>query len=191
MSWTLSLRIPDNEPLLERYFVALGKALCIGSNFEEKCIHVMRVQRIENAIREGGDPKEASGQWADLKKKTRLHNAIQEIVSDPTTTQQQSDALDAARLARNFVAHESGSMDEVWHVPDYEVYARLRALMPKVREIAEGENIVSIWTYQITEGDPAPASFAAGYVDQVLEWVFGDLRKEALNAETNGTPPSA
>ena len=191
MSWSLSLRIPDNEPLLERYFVAVGKALCIGSNFEEKCLHVMRVQGIEEAIRKGKDPKAAAGQWADIKRDTSLNNAIQKIASDSSTTEPQETTLHTARKARNFVAHEAAAMGEVWEVPDSEVYARVRRLADKVREIAEGENIVSAWTYEITEGTSAPSSFAAGYVDQVLEWVFGDLHSESLHAAGSNNPPSA
>ena len=190
MSWSLSLRVPGNEPLLERYFVAVGKALLIGSNFEEKCLHVMRVQQIEETIRKGDDPREAAGQWTNAKKPT-LNNAIQKINSDSSTSEQQGITLDTARKARNFVAHEAAAMGEVWEVADSEVYSRVVKLVDKVREIAEGENIVSAWTYEITEGDPAPASFATGYVDQVLEWVFSDLRNEAFEVKPDGEPPSA
>ena len=177
----MSLRVPENEPLLERYFVAVGKALLIGSNFEEKCIHVMRIQRIEEAIQKGDDPREAAGQWVEVNK-TKLNNAIQKIESDPATSDRQGEILHTARKARNFVAHEAAAMGEVWEVADSDIYTRVVRLMDRVREMAEGENIVSAWTYEITEGDPAPASFAAGYVEQVLEWVFGDLREEATNA---------
>ena len=184
MSWTISLKRPENESLLEAYFVAVGKALCIATNFEDKCYHVLRMHRITNAIRDG-KPDEEVAKISKSFKSPRLYDAIEELAKDDDVSSEDVELLHDARGSRNHIAHEAGSMGEVWWVSDDFISEKLESLIPYVRRVAQGENLVSIWTHEMSEREPAPSNFAESYTGEVVEWIFGDLIHEIKN------PPSA
>jgi hypothetical protein len=177
MSWTISLQKPENESLLERYFVAVGKALCIATNFEDKCYHVLRMHRITNAIKDGRSEEEVA-EISTSFNAPRLYDAIEELAEDDDVSSENVELLHDARGSRNHIAHEAGSMDQVWGVSDDFIFEKLESLIPHVRRVAEGENLVSIWTYEMSEREPAPSHFGGSYTDEVLEWIFGDLTGE-------------
>lgn len=192
MSWTISLDVPENEALLERYFVAVGKALCIASNFEQKCNDALQMHRVTNAIQKGKPEEEV----ADISKsfeKIRLHNAINEIGSDDDVSEAEKSTLHNARESRNFVAHEAGAMGEVGWVDNAEIYGRVENLLPHVRQIAKGENVVSAWIFEMSERQPAPRGFTSGYVQQVIEWVFQNLleKQSVRESEWSSSPTQA
>ncbi len=178
MSWTISLRKPKNKDLLNRYFLSVGKALCIANEFEAKCNHALRVHRVTNASRAGKSFDEV-GEISKSFQSQMLGSALRELEKDDDVSEEDVAKLDSARESRNYIAHEGAVIGEICSVRDEYVYERVNTLMPHVRNVAEGDNLVSVWTYEMCEREPAPRLFRQEYVERVIKWVFGDLIAEA------------
>jgi len=174
MSWTVSRKKPSDKYLLNRYFEAVGKALCVANNFEEKCNHILRVHKITDAIREGESDDEVREIATSFEAK-RLYRAIQALDKSDDVSEEKVDLLNSARESRNYIAHEGALMGEVSLLDAEYIFERVQELAPHVEKIAKGDNLVSAWSYEVSEREPAPRRFRATYVERVVDWTFGDL----------------
>jgi hypothetical protein len=84
---------------------------------------------------------------------------------------EQGGVLDAAREARNFIAHDGGLFDihteSTRHLSDH-----LENLRDKVEDLAAGDNLLSRWIYEIKEKESPPSTLIASYESIVVRWVF-------------------
>jgi hypothetical protein len=83
--------------------------------------------------------------------------------------------LEMAKDARNYIAHQAG---EIGLMRDAEVAEALTALRKQVIKLAQGDNIISVWMFEIQEKQHASKWMTQTYEARVLNWVFGDPFKE-------------
>ena len=186
----------------EDYLAALGRAIALGQNFENNCKFVFGVHDLGEAF---AAKKIDMKDWQAYGKKLMnrsLGGALTGREKD-RAFKKQVVVLEAARLARNYLAHEAAG--PALYVPPMGGKHKLRDLLLKtvdrrkiederhemvvsflhkklprfekaVRDLAEGDNIVSKWSYIIQEKDAHMPSIAEHYVDDAVEWVLEPMR---------------
>ena len=171
MSWSLSNWPPKDPELIDAALLSAGKALYLSNAFEAKCSFVLRFLRLSKIY---GDAPEASytDSLAAIIKDKLLHGTLSEIAHLFPITAADADALDKARQARNFIAHEGALPGYVWSIASPHVYEHLKSLRTAVGDLAAGDHIVSKWSYMIEEND-TPGTAMADYPARVDKWVFG------------------
>lgn len=183
------------------YLAALGRAIALAQNFENNCKFVFGTIDFGEAF---AAKKIDLKSWQEFGKKLMrrsLGAALKGRESDDMF-ENHIVALDAARVARNYLAHQAAEpalyvappsgkqklLDVLRKTVDRHtieaerqemVASYLRKMLPQfekaVRDLAEGDSIVSKWSYMIQEKDALPA-VAAGYADDVVEWVLAPIR---------------
>ncbi len=98
-----------------------------------------------------------------------LHGTIKELGKD--ITQEDIAILERAKDARNFIAHEGAAY--FGSTNQWMIIARLKKLREEVKHLAHGANLVSSWSYEIGNREPAPGRFVKNYPKIVDQWVFG------------------
>ena len=115
----------------------------------------------------------------------------------------QASLLEAARIARNYLAHRAA--EPALYIPPSTGKHKLRDLLSKqidrkaiaserremvtsqlqkmlprfeqaVKDLAEGDSVVSEWSYIIQEKDVQPPVSAENYVTETIEWVLEPMR---------------
>ncbi len=171
MAWTLSHH-PLKEPgLLDEFLLSAGKALCIASAFESKCKYVIRVVQISECYRETSD---ASAAWdlAQILKDQLLGKTIKKMRNYPTIDQEDIKTLEAAKDARNYIAHECADLGELSRVSSRLIQERISSLRGHLGALIKGDNLISRWVYEIEEKEPAPQQIQEIYPVWVHHWVF-------------------
>lgn len=193
MGWSIGYRLPHESDLIDEILLAAGKALYLTNRFEGKCSYVLRVANLSDLLE--ADPvlsleEAASRLPADI----MLGRTLGDLGSrtDMGLTQDMLAALTRARLARNYIAHEgAASLGDLYSYNVQRMLDALRILRDRVRELAEGDNLVSAWVYQIEEPrEPAPLLVGA-YSELVDDWVFGHMPAKWLdvNWRCDRNPP--
>ena len=86
MGWSISYNLPVKEPkLLDEFFLAVGKALYLASNFESKCQFVLRIAKLANHYEQNEDTS-ATIELARVLKDKLLGSTINELRALPETT---------------------------------------------------------------------------------------------------------
>jgi len=184
------------------YLAALGRAIALAQNFENNCKFVFGVYDLGEAF---AAKKIDMKVWQAYGKKLMnrsLGGALTGREKD-RVFKRQVVVLEAARLARNYLAHQAA--EPALYVPPMGGKHKLRDLMLKtvdrrkieeerhemvvsylqkmlprfekaVRDLAEGDNIVSEWSYMIQEKDAHMPSIAESYVDEAVEWILEPMR---------------
>jgi hypothetical protein len=171
MPWTIDLRTPQEPELLNEFLLVLGKALALANNFESKCTHYLRVIAISNATKEGASLDDIA-QIALQFRPEMLASTLKKILQSDSISQSIRDVLNRARESRNFIAHQGGSVGDLYGVNAKAFTNGISVLREHVENVAHGDNIVSRWAYEVSERLPAPRSMADGYVPLVMAWVF-------------------
>lgn len=180
MSWTVTPYAEPSIPrLLSRYFEALGKALTLAQSFEGKCNHYLRVIKVTDAIKNEAAHEEIREIATDYRSRTIGRTLGDGIKDAPEVCESDVKILSDAKDSRNAIAHGDQHISEVHSVWPGKVYDCVLWMVPHVRKLARGDDLVSSWTYQVTENEPAPRGIQRKYEETVLTWVFGDLIREA------------
>ena len=180
MEWTISNDKIVNEELLSEYFMVAGKSLCIANHFEEKCHHIWRTVLITDAFRDSYSQEEIKEIATNLPKKI-LYKKIKGVCGTGEIEDCDIDLLFEAKDSRNYIAHSGASFGYLGCVSVNHIYKKVLELQPHVRIVIEDENLVSAWSQEICEREPAPRSFRASYPSKLEDWVFGDLLIRAKN----------
>jgi len=175
MEWTLTDPAIASSPILDRYFLGVGRALCIASHFEDKINHIVRVIQITDAIRAGSRHDDIR-RVAMNYKRLWLDGAIKATAhADDFVSASHFTTLNDAKESRNYIAHESASLGNLHFVTPEKVLERAHALAPHILTVAKGECLVSQWSFEICEREPAPSSFCTRYPYMILNWTLGEL----------------
>jgi hypothetical protein len=110
-----------------------------------------------------------------LSKDKLLGSTITELSLFPMVKPHEITFLEKARDARNFIAHEGADFGYVWWVKERQIREHLVKLRAAVTDLAQGDNVVSRWVYEIEEKERAPESFSNCYVSMVDAWIFGSF----------------
>jgi len=148
MTWSVSPQVTKAPVLLDALMLALGKSLYLACEFERKCQDELIGKTIANMV------------------KTRAL-APEEI-----------DGLEKARLACNYIAHDSGKIGQLNYMRPKDVAESLASLRSAVIDLAIGDNIISVWQFEMQEKLSAPLWMTQTYVARTRNWVFGDRFEE-------------
>ncbi len=108
MAWTLGHYPPREEILLDNYFLAVGKALCIATNFEHKCKFILQTMTLLDAL-EAGEDFDAARELVKALDKKMLNETIMRIGNHPAFSAADIEILRAAKDSRNYIAHKSAA----------------------------------------------------------------------------------
>ncbi len=173
MGWTLSYLTPEEPKLLDEFFLAVGKVLYLACEFESKCADLLRFAEVVDSLTRTQDGS-ASATLAKAVKHRSLGQTIGGMKRPlPFVTEEDIAQLEQARRARNYIAHESTSIGWQWCATAEVIRERLSRLHTKLMALAAGDNLVSRWTYEIDEREPAPSEIQRLYPEWASEWVFG------------------
>jgi hypothetical protein len=185
MGWSVGYKQPPESDLIDEILLAAGKALYLANNFESNCQYVLRIANLVDLIKD--DPvaslEEAA---AKLPEDKMLGPTLQGLFAhtDIPMLPDRMAALKRAKDARNYIAHE-GAM-AIGELDSYNVQGMLdalRALRAKVIDLANGDNIVSCWVYEIDEPREPLPPIVRDYPDLVDDWIFGHLPREWLDPD--------
>ena len=193
MGWPVGYRLPPESDLIDQILLAAGKALYLANRFEVNCSYILRIANLADIVQ--ADPvlslEEALSR---LPADQMLGRTLRDLSSrtDLGMTQDKSTALTQARLARNYVAHEgAAAFGDLYSYNVQGMLDALRALRAKVRDLAQGDNLVSAWVFQIEKPrEPIPLILHA-YLDLVDDWLFGHMPANWLdvNWQCDHEPP--
>src|SRR5690242_13073592 len=99
-----------------------------------------------------------------------LNGTIKQLRQFPEVTAAHISALERAKDARNYIAHESAIFFET--SARYLVIARLKRLREQVSHLAHGSNLVHSWSYEIGHRRPPPRDIFPQYPKIIDQWVF-------------------
>lgn len=161
--------------MLDGFFLSLGKALYLASEFEKKCQFVLRIAKLEDRIRTTPEDIEDFTAFARAIRDPLLGPAVREMRGLPTDFRDQDiEVLDRGRLARNYIAHEASLPGGLWDISAEEIKKHVASLRAQVVLLASADNLVSAWVYQIEGREPFLPGIHREYERRVLRWVFGD-----------------
>ncbi len=172
MGWSLSRFPPKDPAALDAFFLVVGKALYIANEFEWKCKYVLRMLKMANFYVKSGDAFETIDFAANLKDRL-LGMTISELKDFPEIRPRDIEILDKAREARNDIAHDGAIHGQLHNISAAQIHQKVTWLRTKVETLAEGDNVVSRWVYEIGEKVPAPVVIQKDYPKWVVYWVFG------------------
>lgn len=180
MSWTVTPYSESSIPdLLGRYFKSLGKALTLAQSFEGKCNHYLRAIKVTEAI-ENEAAREEIREIATGYRSRTIGGTLGDGIEDaPEVSESDVQILRDAKDSRNAIAHGDQHISEVHPAWTGKVYDCVLWMVPHVRNLARGDNLIASWTYQVTEFESAPRGIQEKYEKTVLTWVFDSLVKEA------------
>ena len=188
MSWSLH-RFPINARA-EDGLAAVGRALYMAAHFEDKGKYLLRVAGMAEAA--DADPVASLEDLiAGAAKDRRLVDTLRRLERRGPVSAADAARLHAARLARNFIAHEGarfsiherpgGTLREaVAGMRTYDL-GRLRihleALRTSVQDLSRGDNMVSTWCFDVEEGGKTdrPVELIDSYEASVECWVFNPV----------------
>jgi len=179
MTWAIS-PFAIKEPLaVESLMLAFGKSLYLASEFESKCQFVLRILNVVEMFQTTttGSAK-ATFAAAAVAKDRLLAKTIEGMAKISVVTHEEIDALTKARIARNYIAHESGKVGSLHHLRAKHIAEAFAALRPAVIALAKGDNVISVWSLAIQEKQPAPEWMTQTYEARVLNWIFGEPFEE-------------
>lgn len=187
--------------LQANYLSTLGRALALAQNFEANCKFALGIYDFGEVFTEkSGDLKTWEAFGKNLMRRS-LGRAIKHREKDQSFKEQFA-TLEAARIARNYVAHQAAvpalyvpplggrhklrdllakdvDRKKIERERQEMVIAHLNEMTPKlekaVKDLAEGDSIVARWSYMIQEKDAFMPFAANDYVDSVVAWVMAPI----------------
>ena len=173
MPWLIGWKEPDSISLANQFFSTLGRALYLANSFEAKCGHILKAERIAAKFGELGDA-DAAVQLVAAMKDPMLADLFKELNKLYPITPENLDTLDKARVARNFVAHDGGRIGPLVDTSTKAIQEQLDALRPHVKDLAAGDNLVSLWEWGLVETwEEPPYGYFRYYPAAIEAWVFG------------------
>ena len=169
MGWSLEHRSLQESQFIDSYFLAIGKALYLATEFEGKCLYILQLLTILQIYKR---TKDASLSLSQTVKSRFLNKTITGLSKSSLVKKKHLDVLHQAREARNYIAHESGKIGPLFSVTPKEVRGYLKRLQGSIDDLANGDNLVSTWIYEIENKEPAP-SFQRLYPKMIRRWIFG------------------
>jgi len=175
LPWTLDLQPPPESIRLDNYFLAVGKALCLATNFEYNCKFVFNILAFIKTCETEKDFDAARELVLALSAKAKMLGAtvrqIEKFSASSAISASDIDTLRAATESRNYIAHEAAAMGPLSDVKPRVIEERFASLLSHVEILAAGESLAAKWCFEIEEKEPAPRDFQREYVTRVKDWV--------------------
>ena len=172
MPWSLSYREYEPSKNLDQFLQKVGRCLYIGSTFEWKCrILAELIQVLDETQR--GTPIDAAGALVEGLKRANLNSNIQRLRNSFPNLEAGMDALDEARKARNWIAHDAARFGPLDSISDQDIEERDAELARQILPLLRGDAVISRWAYVVTERNTSSTEVEVDYEARLLRWVAG------------------
>jgi hypothetical protein len=184
------------------YLAALGRAIALAQNFENNCKFVFGMYDLGEVF-EGKKVDIKTWRAAGNKFLNRSLGGTLRGREVDRDFKRHVKTLEAARVARNYLAHQAA--EPALFVPPMSGKHKLRDLLLKTVDrrkieeerhemvashlqkslsrlekaaidLANGDNIVSLWSYMIQEKDALTPTIAGTYIDDAVDWILEPIR---------------
>jgi hypothetical protein len=170
--WSLDYQPPKAPDALDAFLAISGRALYIATCYEQKCRTLLDFVRLVEAVDGTDGNLDASIALVRGLKKLMLHGTIQELKKFPELEDADFTVLERGKDARNFVFHELCNVGPTSSSTERTLSNALMALRVHVIKLAEADNLVSGWLYEIQEKERVPNGIRAAYPAWLESWVF-------------------
>ena len=161
---------------VEQYLSSVGRAMYLCRNFETNFKTALVWLDLATAHKAGKLPlsKEAlMKSYADKFLSQMLGHSVRRLKEEFHPSEYTLETLNTAKDSRNVIVHDATSA-----IMNAKVDAIKNAaimLHKHVVNVAEGDNIVSAWHYEIQNKKQPTNKMTTSYIDDVVEWVFKPL----------------
>ena len=173
MPWTIDHKTPSADLRFDALASSIGKALILANLFESKCSSLLAFGRMASKATATHPDSPSRDDWIECWKSGMLGACLRELGTHSDMPRHDLSTLDAARRARNWIAHEGGLLTSNVMGDWDRAEEHLIRLRVHVTALAHGDNIVSGWLYQVEAKESAPDTWMDQYVERVLAWTFG------------------
>ena len=173
MGWSIGYSPLKDSFFLDAFLLSVGKALFLATMFEAKCRYILRLARIVSQYEMTGDASAALELVKTMKDET-LGKTLRNLGSVGRFDNGDITLLDKAKDARNYIAHGSAEIGSLYDVTVKNIEKRIERLRREVIVLANGDNLVSCWIYEIEEKEPAPKIMRDEYTNHCVRWVFDE-----------------
>lgn len=169
---------PTEDALLS----SVGRAIALAQNFEANCKFVVMTVELGKVLQEGTVTSlEDARPFVEQLLKRMLGCNVNRFGQLGVVSPGQVSTLAAAREARNYIAHEAVEPLTVGSRA-ITLAKRVDRLKCEVLALAEGDALVSRWSYVIQEKEPAPIVWAGEYASAVSGWVLEPIQRSGFDA---------
>jgi hypothetical protein len=169
MCWSLSLAVPEEPELLDLFFTAAGKSLYLANAFESKCSSLLHTMKFVEHYVQTKDA-EASLTLIQALSDTMLGASIAGLKNFPHISAPDIARLHKGREARNLIAHEGALIGGI-SVAGKHIIKAFGRLRTAVTDLADADNLLSTWLYEIEEKQHA-GEMVRNYPVWVERWIF-------------------
>lgn len=170
------------SPAEDALLSSVGRAVALAQNFEANCRFVVMTVDLAKAFQvrtvtsfDDAEP------FVERLLSRMLGCNVKRFGQLGAVSPDQLSTLDAARQARNYIAHEAVGPVTVGSRADG-LARRTERLRREVEALAEGDALVSQWCYVIQEKEPAPIAWAGEYAAAIAGWVLEPVQRSHPDA---------
>lgn len=161
---------------VEQYLSSVGRAMYLCRNFETNFKTALVWLDLATAHKAGKLPlsKEAlMKSYADKFLSQMLGHSVRRLKEEFHPSEYTLDTLNTAKDSRNVIVHDATSA--IMNAKVETIKSSAIMLHKHVVNVAEGDNIVSAWHYEIQNKKQPTNKMTTSYIDDVVEWVFKPL----------------
>jgi hypothetical protein len=166
----------DSLKLIEPYAHSAGRALVLAQHFEATCKDILTWFHVARKIEQGkiqrwSETKAAADELVGL----MLGGVIRRLGNDHEVSDTERTTLVFAKDARNYIAHEYGARYSFVSWRDSRAPKDDPRFEQEIRALAEGDNLVSSWSYMFHEKDAPPSEYMKVYPNRLVAWILSPL----------------
>jgi len=161
-----------------QYLAVIGRGLAVAQHLEA----TLRFVLITVETVEAGQRGELND-WDDWKaigdrvRKLFLKQIVHKINRPLKLSGSDLTLLEAGREVRNFLAHEAAVVVSEYPDSSDDIAQKVKDLQVRLRTLADADNLVSGWSYEIQEKEPSPKAFSLRYANEVVRWILDPLNQ--------------
>lgn len=170
----LNTDIKDYET--EEYLSAVGRALYLCRNFEINFKTTIVWMDIKTAMKASEEPISKEALLNNYSAKfinQMLGHSVRRLKEQFYPTEETLEALNKAKDSRNVIVHDATAA--IMNRQHATIKEAGKQLYKHVVNVAEGDNIVSAWHYEILHKKRPMQTMTEDYVEQVVDWIFKPL----------------
>jgi len=179
------LQYQDLDDVALAFSASLGRALVLAQSFEENCKYVLLIANLSKEVEKKriSDVEGMKSYSEQLHEWFKLGGAVNQFEHKHKMDAGSIEKLRKGKDARNYIAHRGAHPLLHGSHSSASVAEALAEYTKEVGSLAEGENLIAQWSYQIQEKSAPPITLVAAFPEGVAHWVLEPL---ALFERENG-----
>jgi len=164
----------------ERLLCSVGRALLIAQFFEDVLKRTLMWWDVASDL-----PKLATEEaWALLVDRAGdseaymervLKRAIEQLVQRHGVGESETELLEGARRARNYIAHDAALLNLAVPATAVKSPGWLSTYTRHVGVLVRAYNLLSVWAYEFEEREPAPRRVVEDYPKRLEAWILSPM----------------